>query len=105
MLILKRDTAREFIEHLIDKHRPDIVMAYLFGSFARGDYTPTSDIDLLLIGRERGTKRKITADIEEFYAETAIPVSLIYLTEKQFRLLKSSQLISTIMREGEKLHG
>lgn len=48
--------------------RYDVREAYLFGSFARGDQTPDSDIDLRLVCGETmtfGTLYEISLELEE----------------------------------------
>ena len=51
-----RNQAEEILHSVYDACRPifgRIHDAYLYGSYARGDFTPESDIDILLIWGKR----------------------------------------------------
>lgn len=41
---------KEFVNALKSKYRGRIKKIILFGSYARGDYTEESDIDILIVG-------------------------------------------------------
>jgi len=57
----------EFIQNLTNKvmHNDNVSLVLLVGSFARGDYKPTSDIDLMIVTNQK----KELLDNTSFYAE------------------------------------
>ena len=72
---------------LIDAIRPcasDIAAAFIFGSFARGDFSARSDMDLLIV--LRSAKKSIPDRIEEFLKDcSAYPTDVFPLTEQELR--------------------
>ncbi len=72
MQALLNSETQTFVEDL--KKRPDVVGIVLFGSWARGNNRPNSDVDLLVI-LEEGFKRAV-----EYRADQAFEI--IYTTEK-----------------------
>jgi len=82
----------------------------LFGSAARSEVTPDSDIDLLIL-----TKQEKTHDIRKRVHEIIYPISLaastpittIVITQKEFTTWTKNKLSFTeeILKEGIQLHG
>jgi len=90
----------EEIECITDKIKRanGIVGVILFGSYSRGDFKEGSDIDLLVIFRN---KKKLGNRLREVYkitSEGSLFVQVIGLTLKE---LTSSPLLQTVMREGK----
>jgi predicted nucleotidyltransferase len=77
---------------------------YLFGSKARGDYDPESDVDLAIIvdGLDRKTKRKIIDIVSEIETKYIVVVSSLVLSLKDFSDLKEHErrIALDIEREG-----
>ncbi|HSW09720.1 MAG TPA: nucleotidyltransferase domain-containing protein [Bacillota bacterium] len=74
--------------------------AILFGSMARGDVGPDSDIDLLLV---KDTQDRFMDRLDEFYRTVApkVAVDVLVYTPEEFReLLKSRSFIRTAVEEG-----
>ena len=86
-------------KELFSQKYPEIECAYLFGSYARGEATGKSDIDILVICPPMGMK---------FYG---ISVDLAELIHKEVdlhthrQLLDNEQLLSEILKEGIKIYG
>jgi predicted nucleotidyltransferase len=72
MNILENKTANEFIENL--KKREDVLGIILFGSWARGNNRPNSDVDLVVI-LSKGYRRTV-----EYLNDIAFEI--IYTTDK-----------------------
>src|SRR6185312_16142325 len=73
----------------------------LFGSVARGDETPWSDIDLLVIGsRAEATKAKIVGTLPAGLRESQL--SLLYRSSDELTRLSEEQgiFVDHIRREG-----
>ncbi len=73
---------------------------YLFGSFARGEVTEASDIDLLVIWNldKRFHERAI-----EVMKLTDLPVQPIVLTEKEFEKMRNRRFYKEVLKYAKKL--
>ena len=83
---------------LFKENYPEIQCAYLFGSYARGDATGKSDVDILVVCPPMGIKfYGIATELEERLHKT---VDLH--THRQ--LMKNEQLLERILKEGIKIY-
>ncbi|MFH1963105.1 MAG: nucleotidyltransferase domain-containing protein [bacterium] len=71
----------EIVRRIIESAKP--VKIILFGSFARGDQTEESDIDLLVIKDEVMFRRKEMTMIRRVLRDMRIPVDIIVASKKQ----------------------
>ncbi len=62
---------------------PEIRGIGYFGSYARGDYTPGSDLDLLVLVPDRSNPEHIRERLDTF--SLPVPCELFVVREKQFR--------------------
>lgn len=69
----------------------------LFGSYAQGKVTADSDVDILVVMREEGSRREAANKIDLALADRAIPMDLIVVTPEQFESQRTS--IGTIIGE------
>lgn len=95
---------REYAISLIEKRLAKSVI--LFGSLARGDYTPFSDIDLLII-IEKSSKKPIERIRDYINPSLPLDVEPRAYTEKEFIELakKKRKLIREILNYGILLAG
>ena len=63
MNTLTLDELRTIVKQLLERYHAEY--ALLFGSYARGDATPDSDIDIIVVGGDRFVPRNIFALAEE----------------------------------------
>lgn len=90
---------KKVCNELFKKKYPEINAAYLFGSYARGEATSNSDIDILLVCPPIGMK---------FYG---IAVELEELLHKQIdlhthrQLTNNERFLEQLLREGIKIYG
>ncbi len=88
-----------------------VVSVILYGSWARGQATPTSDVDLLVVARTDREKARVERLMESqrgLMAERfGRPVSLLVVGREEFRrrLRRGNRLIREIVREGRALAG
>jgi predicted nucleotidyltransferase len=76
----------------------------LFGSFARGDFTEKSDIDVLFItDNKTELKKRVDSLAEEFLKEYDVDIMPVYFTEKEFkeRKEKFDKLVVNVLNEGK----
>ena len=82
------------------------IQIILFGSRARGDAQPQSDVDLLVVFSELADKRKTAVDIRRALAD--LPVAKDSLVTMPEELARQRDWIGTILRaaqrEGETLY-
>jgi hypothetical protein len=98
--LLKRD-----IEALL---RPlPVKRAFLFGSVARGDEHPTSDVDLLVLVESKAAKEAVESALSraspQFSLKFGNPLSPLVLVHSQTRHPANPQLIDTALAEGIEL--
>ncbi len=101
-----RQVIQEIVRKLVAGYAPQKII--LFGSYARGNPRPDSDIDLLIVKEtsERFldrwvTVRRLLSDSQRF-----IPLETIILTPQELahRLEVGDQFIAEILEEGEVLY-
>lgn len=73
------DEIRQIVKKISSKY--DIENAYLFGSYARGDATEQSDIDILVQGGKSFKGRYIFSLGEELRSATQKPVDIFEIRE------------------------
>jgi len=90
----------EEIELLTDKIKRvnGSIGVILLGSYSRGDFEEGSDIDLLVIFRNKKELENRLREIYKMTSEGSLFVQVIGLTLKE---LMSSPLLQTVMREGK----
>ena len=82
------------------------VQIILFGSHARGEAHPQSDVDLLVVFSELADKRKTAADIRRTLADLPMAKDILVTTPEE--LARQRDQVGTILRaaqrEGEILY-
>lgn len=104
--LLSRDSSlAELVRRLANAYHPDSI--YLFGSKARGDESPDSDYDLLVVVSDNAsTEMRDTRLARESLRGTQIAADVLVCARSYFearRHLKAS-LPGTVVREGRLLH-
>jgi len=99
---------REMVDTIVREADPDTVI--LFGSRARGDARPDSDVDLLIVEREpfspQRSRRQETARLYLALRNLAMPKDLLLYSRDEFEQLKDSahHIVGRAQREGMVLH-
>jgi len=68
----------------------------LFGSRARGDARPDSDVDLLVIVQEASDKRRMAIDIRSALRDLAVGKDVIVTTPDE--IAERGQLVGSVLR-------
>lgn len=82
----------------------DVKAVILFGSFARGDFTEESDIDILLITDNKAElKKRVDRLTKEFLEKYDVDIMPVYFTEKEFkeREEKFDEFVMNVLNEGK----
>jgi predicted nucleotidyltransferase len=96
------------VRTIVRETDPDTVI--LFGSHARGDARPDSDVDLLIVEREpfnaQRSRRGETARLYLALRKLAVPKDLLLYSRDEFERLKDSahHVVGRARREGKVLH-
>ena len=92
------------VKRIVARFRPERVI--LFGSQARGDSGPDSDVDLLVVLDFEGSARDKRLEIRHALRDILIPVDIIVTTPERFAWRKD--IVGTIewpaAREGKVLY-
>jgi len=101
-----RDVIQRIVEKLVSGYEP--LKVILFGSYAYGDPTPDSDIDLLIIKEtpERFIDRWVTVRRILSDPKRMVPLETLVLTPQEVsrRLAIGDQFLAEIMEKGEVLY-
>jgi predicted nucleotidyltransferase len=95
--ILKRIAAA--LKTLLGSH---LKSTFLFGSRARGDESPESDYDVMVIVDEKEIQMERLVDdlAGEIYCDEGIPISIFLVDEERFETEKFNPLFIRVRKEG-----
>ena len=97
----------QIISIIVSNVSPEQIV--LFGSYARGNYTNKSDIDLLIIKKDMKNGHKISDELYMAFFENKIkiPVDLIPIDYDKYNKLKNQigYIYKTIKEEGRIIYG
>jgi predicted nucleotidyltransferase len=74
---------RQMVRRIVSQFQPDKII--LFGSHARGEGGPNSDIDLLVVMSLTGSKREKQVEIRLALQTIRIPKDIVVTTPEEFR--------------------
>jgi predicted nucleotidyltransferase len=95
---------REMVKRIVAKFHPERVI--LFGSYARGEAGPDSDVDLLVVMPVLGSRRDAVVEIRVALHDIRVPKDIVVTTPEDFAWRKET--VGTIewpaAREGKLLY-
>lgn len=77
-----------------------LVQIILFGSYARGEADPQSDVDLLVVFTELPDKRKTAVDIRRTLADLPVAKDILVTTPEE--LVRQRDLVGTALRAAQR---
>ena len=99
-----RHRIQELVDRIVERFHPERII--LFGSHARGDAGPDSDVDLLVVMPVKGSKRERQLDVRAALHDLSTPVDVIVTRPEDFAWRKD--VVGTIewpaSREGKVLY-
>ncbi len=101
-----KQIAQEFADLIMKKYPNKIKKVILFGSVARNEMTPESDIDLLVVcasGDRFRVRRVIMDDVISFLLKYGIYISVKTLSEEESIELRDTGFLQEINKEGTAL--
>jgi predicted nucleotidyltransferase len=96
---------RDIVRRVVNAAHPERVI--LFGSAARGEMGPNSDVDLLVIKRGRFNRRRVAARIYKHLYGAGAAVDLVVVTPEDVRRYGDAPclVIYPALREGRVVYG
>ena len=88
-----QEIIESMVHEIVTRFHPEKVI--LFGSQARGDATPDSDIDLLVVMPGEVNRREMAVDILHVLHNMPMPKDVIVTTPRE--IATRGQLISTVL--------
>ena len=101
---IKKEVLSEILRRIVDSAKPEKII--LFGSTARGDRRPDSDLDLLVIKSGNYNPRTVAADIYMKLYGVGQAVDLIVVTPEQVQEYGNSPylVLYPALQEGKVLY-
>jgi predicted nucleotidyltransferase len=95
---VERKEIRQMVRRIVSRFHPEQII--LFGSHARGDAGPDSDVDLLIVMPFFGSKREKQVEIRLALSSIRIPKDIVVTTPEDF--LWRKEVPGTIERPAER---
>jgi predicted nucleotidyltransferase len=94
----------EMVRRVVERFQPERVI--LFGSHARGDAGPNSDVDLLVVFRDAGHKRRKAVEIYRALAGMGLSKDVIVVNADEVERYRDvpGTIIRPALREGKVLY-
>ena len=83
------------VKRIVARFHPEKII--LFGSYARGEATSDSDLDMLVVMDIQGSRRQTANEIDLLLADRMVPLDLIILTPDELK--RQRDLVGTIAHE------
>ena len=84
----------EMVRRIVERFHPDQIV--LFGSYARGQAGPDSDVDLLVVMPVHGSRRAVQLQVRLALHDIHLPKDVIVVTPDQFE--RQRDIPGTIVR-------
>ena len=99
-----QERIEEMVRRIVSQFNAEKVI--LFGSHARGEAGPDSDVDLLVVMQPRGSKRERVVEAYGLLAGIGVPKDVVIVTPEEFDLYRDAPgtVIRTARREGKILY-
>ena len=101
---IERKEIRQMVRRIVSRFHPEKII--LFGSHARGDAGPDSDVDLLVVMPFFGSKREKQVEIRLALSGIRIPKDIVVTTPEEFQWRKEvpGTIERPAAREGKVLY-
>ena len=90
-----KDILNQVVQRIAERFRPEKII--VFGSYARGEVSRDSDLDLLVVMEVDGSCRRKANEIDLALADRTVPMDVIVVTPAQFD--RQKDVVGTIVRE------
>jgi len=95
---------REVVQRIVEAFNPERII--MFGSYARGEPTPHSDVDLLIVMEAGERPARRSARVAHVLLDVPFPIDILVRTpaELQHRLRIGDYFIQEILEQGQMLY-
>jgi predicted nucleotidyltransferase len=95
---------REVVGRIVSEFSPSMVL--LFGSRARGEARPDSDVDLIVVWKDENPPRNRSAALRLALGRVGFPMDLAVVTPNEFEKFREwrGHILHSAAREGIILH-
>jgi len=94
----RQEEIQKMVELIVERFHPEKII--LFGSHARGEAGPDSDIDLLVVMNVQGPKREAQLNVRRSLHDVRVPKDVVVSTPEEFARRKD--VIGTIERPADR---
>lgn len=106
MTVQLQDQINTIVERIAKEYKPEKII--LFGSAARGEVGPDSDVDLFIVKDDKKPRHRRSVDVREALREAAytFPLDILVYTPKEleYRLWLGDFFVKRVMKEGKVLY-
>ncbi|HLC74564.1 MAG TPA: nucleotidyltransferase domain-containing protein [Candidatus Nanoarchaeia archaeon] len=98
-------TAEKVADEFASMIKMYVNIILLYGSTVRGGMTPESDIDILVIVKDKTNINKIQDSAGELSVKIGKPISVVVMTTAEFNKEKKKQFIQSVRENHKVLYG
>ena len=99
MFYLYEEQIIELVKQIIKKYESVLHLVVIYGSFARQQHTPNSDLDLLIVGDEN-VKKQVLNELANIYVNFSVVISTLFYSWDQYQKLIHHPFIKRALKEG-----
>lgn len=101
---LKETTLNELVRRIVETVHPRRIL--LFGSAARGQMGPHSDLDVLVVMPDGVHRRDTARQIDRALLRLGVPTDVVVVTESDVRRYadEESPVLCLVLREGREIY-
>lgn len=94
----------EVVRRIVEVAHPERII--LFGSAARGETGPNSDLDLLIVVEPGVHRRRLTMDVYRRLSDFGVPVDVVVVTSEDVERYGTctALIIEPALREGREIY-
>jgi len=99
-----RETIAAMVQRIVERFAPERII--LFGSYACARVGPDSDVDLLVVMRDPGPKRKMASAIHAALAGMGLPKDVVVITPQEMDRFRDvpGTIVYPALRDGKVLY-
>ena len=103
--MISQEKINEVIDRIVKNINPEKII--LFGSYAQGNPSEDSDLDLLIVKEMRIPRYKRTREVKKHLRGLKIPIDVIVYTRKEIKEWEETKtaFISQTIKQGKVLYG